>query len=422
MHIVMLALGTRGDVQPAIALGQGLQAAGHEVTLLAGENFAAWLRAHGLSFAPTLDMETLMKSPEGIAWVEEPNPLRQLQHMKLLLDANADKLYSSVAEPARGADLLISGFVSQPFAQAAAEKLGIPHVQALLQPFRRTASGAASLTPVTKGTSILNRWLGALAEQMIWQVSGTTTNAFRAQLGLPAHSTGSYLRALGKTPSVYGFSRHVVPQPPDWGDNQQITGYWFLDEGQNYQPPADLARFLAAGTPPVYVGFGSMSSGRPQETLDLIAEALRRSGQRGIIGSGWSGAEASNLPENMLLVEHAPHEWLFERVAAVVHHGGAGTTGAGLRAGKPTLIVPHFSDQPFWGRRVHELGVGAKPIPRHKLTAENLADGIRAVVSDRDLPEAAAALGAKIRAERGVENAVKWIEKMANVMGRRPRA
>ena len=124
----------------------------------------------------------------------------------------------------------------------------------------------------------------------------------------------------------------------------------------------------------------------------------------------------------MRLVEHAPHEWLFERVAAVVHHGGAGTTGAGLRAGKPTLIVPHFSDQPFWGRRVHELGVGAKPIPRHKLTAENLADGIRAVVSDRDLPEAAAALGAKIRAERGVENAVKWIEKMANVMGRRPRA
>ena len=109
MHIVMLALGTRGDVQPAIALGQGLQAAGHEVTLLAGENFAAWLRAHGLSFAPTLDMETLMKSPEGIAWVEEPNPLRQLQHMKLLLDANADKLYSSVAEPARGAPRRISG-------------------------------------------------------------------------------------------------------------------------------------------------------------------------------------------------------------------------------------------------------------------------------------------------------------------------
>jgi sterol 3beta-glucosyltransferase len=154
-----------------------------------------------------------------------------------------------------------------------------------------------------------------------------------------------------------------------------------------------------------------MSSGSPQATVRLIGAALRETGQRAVIGSGWSGAAASDLPKNVLVVDHAPHDWLYERVAAVVHHGGAGTTAAGLRAGRPTLIIPHMSDQPFWGRRVHELGVGAKPIPRHRLTAETLAAGIRALVSDRAMAQQAAALGAQIRAEHGVENAVRWIER-----------
>lgn len=414
MRITLIALGTRGDVQPALALGLGLQAAGHAVTLVAGTNFAAWVRAHGFGFAPTIDMEALMRSPAGVAWVEEPNPLRQLGHMKRLLDANAAGLYSSIAEPTQGADLLISGFVSQPFAQAAAERFGVRHVLALLQPFRRTASSAASQVSLTSGTSFLNRWGGALGERMIWRVSSTATNAFRAELGLPPHDAGSYLRTLAATPAVYGFSRHVVPPPPDWGADQEIAGYWFLDDEPDYQPPADLARFLAAGAPPLYLGFGSMSSGSPQATLDLIAEALRRSGQRGIVASGWGGAAARVLPEHVFLIDHVPHSWLFERVTAVVHHGGAGTTAAGLRAGKPTLIIPHMSDQPFWGRRVHELGVGAQPIPRHKLTVEKLADGITTLVRDPRIAQAAAALGATIRAETGVANAVQWLEQMAS--------
>ncbi len=155
-----------------------------------------------------------------------------------------------------------------------------------------------------------------------------------------------------------------------------------------------------------------MSNSSPQQTVDLIGAALQHAGQRGIIASGWSGARDIGLPDNACAIESAPHEWLFERVAAVVHHGGAGTTAAGLRAGKPTLVIPHFSDQPFWGRRVYELGVGAKPIPRSKLNAENLAEGIHTLLIDGKIADRAAELGEKIRTERGVEIAVHLIEQM----------
>jgi UDP:flavonoid glycosyltransferase YjiC (YdhE family) len=262
-----------------------------------------------------------------------------------------------------------------------------------------------------RGNSVINRWIGMLAERMIWGVSGDTTNAFRAELGLAPHTNASYRRALYATPTFYGFSPNVVPPPPEWGESRSVVGYWFLDEA--YTPPAALTRFLDAGAPPVYVGFGSMSTATPEGTVEMIAEALRQNGQRGIVASGWSGAAIRNPPEHIYLLDSAPHGWLFDHVAAVVHHGGAGTTGAGLRAGKPTMIIPHFSDQPYWGKRVYDLGVGAKPVTRHTLTAEKLAAGIHTLVSDAAIARQAAALGAQIRAERGVKNAVQWIEQAA---------
>jgi UDP:flavonoid glycosyltransferase YjiC (YdhE family) len=418
----MVAFGTRGDVQPAIALALGLQTAGHTVTLAAGVNFENWVRGHGLGFVPTLDMEALMRSPEGIAWVEEPNPMRQLGHMKNLLRQNAFGLHAALVEPAQDADLILSGFVSAPFAQAVSEKYGIPMINMLLQPYPATRSGAASLVSFTGGSkSVINLLAGKLGEGMIWNVSGETTNAFRGKLGLPPHSSGSYLRAVDRVPTIFGFSPHVVPPPDDWGEKRKIAGYWFLNEGQNWQPPDDLLHFIGAGTPPIYIGFGSMSSSAPQETFELIEAALKASGQRGIVAAGWGGAHLAEHTEQICVIEKAPHDWLFERVAAVVHHGGAGTTGAGLRAGKPTLVIPHMSDQPFWGRRVYELGVGAKPVPRHKLNAEKLAAGIKALF-DAQMIENAAWLGERIRAERGVENGVQLIRTFAETIRPAPRA
>ncbi len=170
-------------------------------------------------------------------------------------------------------------------------------------------------------------------------------------------------------------------------------------------------RFLDSGTPPVYIGFGSMGSRKPKETADLVLEALDRTGQRGILSSGWGGLSQENLPDTVHMVDLVPHSWLFPRVAAVVHHGGAGTTAAGLRAGVPSIVIPFFGDQLFWGQRVEKLGVGTAPIPRKQLTVEKLAAAIHRAVTDPLMRQQAAHLGARIQTEDGIANAVAVIGK-----------
>lgn len=416
MHITVVALGTRGDVQPILALGKGLLAAGHHVALIAGSNFVEWIRSHGLDAIPAVDMEAVMNSDKGRAWSESSaNPLQQIRMMRALVEEHGAAMYQPILEAASSTDLLISGFTSEPFVHAVSEHTGVPSIRALLQPYIPTRSGAASLVPfLPRSNTILNRWMGSISERIIWSVSGATTNQLRARrLGLPPHTAASFLRASAGTPAVLGLSRHVVPVAPDWPTNTVVSGYWFLDEQTGWQPPHDLTRFLDAGPPPVYIGFGSMSSRDPQATLALIREAVRQADCRAIVATGWSGAHAQTTNDQIHMLDHAPHTWLFERVAAVVHHGGAGTTAAALRVGKPMMIVPHMSDQPYWGRRMHELGAGVKPIARHHLTVRTLAQGIRWLLGDARLSEHAQAIGQQIRTEDGVGLAVHAIERFA---------
>jgi UDP:flavonoid glycosyltransferase YjiC (YdhE family) len=414
MRITIVALGTRGDVQPMIALGKGLAAAGHQIRMIAGRNFADWVRSHGLDFVGSVDMEAVMSSEKGIAWAERSdNPRKQLQYMRELLHDYGDEMIQPIIDISGDADLLVSGFVSNPFVQAISEKYGIQQISALLQPYPPTSSGAASLTPIIKrGNSILNLCMGYLSERLLWTIHADTTNHMRRMLGLPPHTAASSTRALRSVPTIFGFSRYVIPPASDWGKHRHITGYWFLDEA--WQPPDGLVRFLEDGPSPVYIGFGSMSARHPQQTLELVFRALEHSGQRGVLARGWSRAESVNPPENIYVLDKAPHSCLFPRMAGIVHHGGAGTTAAGLRAGVPSFIIPHMADQPYWGRRVYELGIGVKPVPRHKLTVDTLADGIRQLVDDRQMREAAASLGEKIRSENGVENAVQVIEHLTH--------
>lgn len=214
------------------------------------------------------------------------------------------------------------------------------------------------------------------------------------------------------TPIVYGYSRHVAPVPPDWGDWLYVTGYWFLDADDSWRPPADLVAFLDDGPPPVYVGFGSMVDQEAEAVTKIVLQALASSGRRAILLGGWSRLGQGKLPESILRVDWAPHSWLFPRMAAVVHHGGAGTTAAGLRAGVPDVIVPYFADQPFWAGRVRALGVGPEPIPRQKLTAERLAEAIESASMDEEMGRRARELGRKIQAEDGVATAVPLIERL----------
>ena len=211
-------------------------------------------------------------------------------------------------------------------------------------------------------------------------------------------------------PIIGSYSPIISPKPDDWGKNIYLTGYWFLDPPANWQPPPTLMNFNNAGAPPVYIGFGSMANRSPQKTTQLVVDALARTGQRGILAAGWGGLDQTLLPDTIFALDSVPHTWLFPRMAAIIHHGGAGTTAAGLRAGLPSMLVPHMGDQHFWAKRVEELGVGPQSIPRRKLTAERLANAITIATKDQDMQARAAALGERIRAEDGVGRAIEIIE------------
>jgi sterol 3beta-glucosyltransferase len=172
-----------------------------------------------------------------------------------------------------------------------------------------------------------------------------------------------------------------------------------------------LERFLAAGEPPVYVGFGSMAGRNPERTTRIVIAALQQAGLRGVLATGWGGLATNEVPATLHLLDQAPHDWLFPRMAAVAHHGGAGTTAAGLRAGCPTIICPFFGDQPFWGRRVHELGAGSRPVPQKQLTSDKLAAALRDAVGNASIRRQALALRDRIRSEDGIAKAVAIIEK-----------
>ncbi len=418
MRIAIIAMGSRGDVQPYLALGKGLKAAGHSVRLITHENFEQLVTSHGVEFCPVKgNVQEVMESPELRELLERGNFLAINKYTsKLVRDISIDWARDGLIA-CEGMDLLLAGVGGLYLAISLAEKLRIPFLQAYIFPFTPTTAFPAILLPqsISKLGGTVNRLSHHLFRQIVWQASRQADGLARQQvLNLPpAPFLGSYNSPmLRQYPTLYGLSPSVIPQPADW-HNTSVTGYWFLDEAADWNPPATLYKFLASGAPPIYIGFGSMGSRNPGETADLVLAALERTGQRGILVSGWGGLSQSHLPTTVHMAESVPHSWLFPRVAAVVHHGGAGTTAAGLRAGVPSIIVPFFGDQLFWGQQVEKLGVGTAPIPRKKLTVELLARAIDRAVTDPVMRQQAANLGAKIQVEDGIANAVRTIESLA---------
>ena len=415
MRIMIIAGGSRGDVQPYVALGVGLQTAGHTVRVLASMNFRALITAHGLEFFAMNDLTEAMTQERVRELAEQGNLLKMLATTGRGAQQLAHQAAVAGLAAASGSDLLIGGLGGLSVGVALAEKLGVPFIQAYLMPFSPTREFPSVLTPVPQSrlTAWANASLHRMARQMMWQTLRSADNKARAQvLQLPPAPFWGPFAALHAQaqPILYGYSPQVVPRPQDWDATIHVTGYWFLPPPAGWEPPTDLVDFLQAGPPPVYIGFGSMPSRNPQETADLVLHALAQTGQRGILSTGWGGLKAEELPTTVHMVGSLPHEWLFPQMAAVVHHGGAGTTAAGLAAGVPSIVTPFFGDQPYWGRRVHALGVGPAPIPRRRLTVDNLAAAIHQAVTDRAMRQRAATLGERIRAERGIETAVAVIE------------
>jgi UDP:flavonoid glycosyltransferase YjiC (YdhE family) len=414
MHITIIALGSRGDVQPYVALGTGLKAAGHAVCVLTSQDFEHLVVSSGLEFQDTGgNLQAVAQGMQGL--LEQGNFLKILAKMGAAAEQMISQATRSGLVACRGADLIVAGLGGLYTGVALSEKLDIPCLPALYYPFTPTREFPNALVPLppVRLPGWLNRLTHLLARQMFWQnFRAADGRARREILQLaPAPFFGPFAALeRRKTPVLYGYSPQVLPPPADWEPYNHVTGYWFLDPPEGWEPPGDLVRFLRAGPPPVYIGFGSMVNARPEETTRLVLEALARTGQRGVLAAGWGGLMKANLPDSVFMLDPLPYYWLFPRMAAVVHHGGGGTTATGLWAGVPSVVIPFMGDQPFWGQRVQALGVGPRPIPRRRLTAERLAEAIQIALSDRQMQERAARLGERIRAEDGIGQAVAVIE------------
>ncbi|MEM6284034.1 MAG: glycosyltransferase [Chloroflexota bacterium] len=419
MHILLLAHGSRGDVQPIMALGRGLQQAGYTVTVASGKNFKQRIERAGFHYAPfSADMQAVLNSPEGLDWIEKSsrNPAVGIKFMRDLMDregpqTNRDLL--EIIESLQQVDAVVSGLTLFPVTEAICEQRGILHVRAMFVPMKPTRHPEVSIFPYFPwGPSPLNQLAGYAGAYFLWTVAKDNCNTLREQLGLEKWGYRDYVRAWNHTPTLYGLSIHATPPADDWPGHNAVTGYWFWDDHEGWTPSPELLAFLQSGPPPVYVGFGSMKKRDPAGTLKIVIDALQQTGQRGIISEGWAKMGGDDLPETIFTITDVPHTWLFPQMAGVVHHGGAGTTAAGLRAGVPATIVAHMADQPYWGRRTVELGVAPTFIPLHEFTTPRLVAAIQRMVTDSNMKQQATALSKKIQAETGVSNAVAALHKM----------
>jgi len=418
MRITILAAGSRGDVEPYIALGVGLTQAGHYVRLVSHSNFRDLINPQTLEFWPVeVNVQDIAQSADMRRLLGTGNFFKVISRMAKEAENSAHLLARVGMSACQDMDIILSGLGGLNVAIALSEKLGLPLVQTYYIPFTPTSAFPSFLIPPLpfRLNGRLNRLSYHLARQVIWQgFRRADTHARRQELGLPPAPFWGPVnsKTAHHDPILYGFSPSVIPQPPDWGAHIHITGYWFQVPDPAWTPPPALLDFLQAGPPPIYVGFGSMSSRKPEETTKLVLEALAKTRQRGVILSGWGGMHLEALPPYVYKLESIPFSWLFPRMAAVIHHGGAGTTAVGLRAGIPSIVIPFFADQPFWGQRVANLGVGPEPISIRKLSVDLLSQAIHTAVYDQDMRQRAVELGAKIQTEDGIANAVAVIEKL----------
>lgn len=437
MKILVLTIGTRGDVQPLIALAAGLAARGHAVTVCTSVRYVDVVTRCGLRFAPLSDdLIALVETPEGRRTIAGTGGVvSRLRGASDLvgrsLQIQRDLFRDGWAAARELEPDVILCHPKMSIGIHYAERLSIPALVTPLFPlFDPTsaypAPGLPSLRFGRRTAALYNRMSHRALKRTIGLAGRWLFASWRASVGLPRLPLLADVlqRGDGATvPLLNGWSRHVVPDPGDSRiDARQTAGFWFLERDGAWQPDERLRAFLERGDRPVFIGFGSMSGTDPARTTDHVLEALDRAGLRGVLAAGWGGLRADALPATALMLDEAPHDWLFERVSAVVHHGGAGTTAAGLRAGRPSVICPFFGDQPFWAARVRALGAGPPPVPQRRLTAERLARALRQAVDSDSIRQNAADLGSLLRHEHGVATAAEFVEKtVERGEGRGPR-
>ncbi|MCR3754534.1 glycosyltransferase [Lentzea californiensis] len=415
MRALLVTHGTRGDVQPLLALAVGLRTAGHEAVLAAPESFAAVAAERAVPFAPLdegpnrlLDDPLLKDAVEG-GYRGVRGKITAMKTVRLIKPLMADVLHDAgkIAREVRPDVVVHTPSVP---AHHAAEMLGVPAVLATLQPgWVPTSLFPCPMVPLPKLPRFLNRATYLIVSATLRAYSGIVNSWRTNDLGLP--------RGRGPAPALVlqAFSGRITPVDPAWPDTVRTTGFWYLPRSDSWSPDLALEEFIENGPTPIYVGFGSMAGRDAQRAGEIVAQAVRAAGVRAVVATGWGGL-ATRTSDELLVVEQVPHDWLFSRVAAVVHHGGGGTTAAALTAGTPQVVCPFVADQPHWAKRMQTIGVAPDPLPHRGLSTEGLAAAITQAI---ELRGRAREVGAEIRTEDGVRAAVSALEALERARSRR---
>ena len=446
LNIVIMVIGSRGDIQPFLRLGKILKEEhGHRVRIATHPAFKEFIeKDSSLEFFsvggdPAELMAFMVKNPGLIPKTEtirsgEIGKRREAMFemfkgfWRACINTTDDETdIANIRMMGERHPFVADAIIANPpsFAHIhCAERLGIPlHLMFTFptSPTQQFPHPLANIKQSNVEANYTNFMSYPLVDMMTWQGLGDLVNRFRVKsLGLEPISTlwapGQLFRM--RVPHTYLWSPGLIPKPADWGPEINIAGFVFLDLASSFEPPKELQKFLDSGPPPIYIGFGSIVVDDPARFTSLIFDAIKQSGVRALVSEGWGGLGGdSDVPENIFMLGNTPHDWLFPRVSAVVHHGGAGTTAIGLKCGRPTMIVPFFGDQPFWGAMVHKAGAGAEPVPYKKLTADKLAESIKFLLR-RETQEAAKTMAEKIEEEGdGAQNAIKYFHETLPLTG-----
>ncbi len=413
--ITILCAGSRGDFQPYIALAQRLMKTGKHVRIVGNKSFESFITEYGIGFFPiSADIESLNIDPKVLeAASTADNPL------KMLLAFNKMKAYgiyttAEYYEACKNSELIIyhPGCTIGYFA---GKQLGIPSVLASPFPLHKTKEYlSVVMYGKSKPTAINKKISYTMIQGMLWMASKSSLKSFwKKQFGdLPKDFGAPFeYHNHSNQPALISCSNHIFDRPKDWNPHIHQKGYWVVEETESYTPPKELVDFIASGEKPIYIGFGSMSMIKNHTDFGrIVVEALKKSGKRGII-SGFG--KPTNLTEDIFALDSIPHTWLFNHVAAVCHHGGAGTSAAGFTAGIPSIIIPFSNDQFAWAHRSYDLGIGVKPIYSKDLTSDHLAAAINEAYHP-DIRKQASLIGEQIKLENGADDCAKVVLNLIN--------
>ncbi|CAN7199366.1 glycosyltransferase [Trinickia sp. LjRoot230] len=413
MKFTVVTYGTEGDTRPLAALCRALMDAGHETQLLADAATLGAARTLGVPAAALAgDIRQALMPGEALAdaIVRKGGFGATAEALARIANENTAAWMAQAADASAGCDAVIVSALASFVGLSVAESRRVPAIGASMIPISPTAAFASPFLRPTMVPRFLNRVSHRFVNAMLWRAFRTTTNAARATVcGLPKRS-----RVWTEHPILYGISPTLLPRPDDWPDHAQICGQW-VGPAAAWTPPASLDAFLAAGEPPIYVGFGSMAGFDTPRFLDALVAAV--GSRRALFYPGWSGIGHGALPSNFHVIGDTPHAWLFPRVSVVIHHGGAGTTHSAVRAGVPSVVVPFAADQFFWAHRLTALGVAGPPIDANKCAPAAFADGIAFALRPA-ARQRAAALAARMATENGTARAVTTIEAIVRARGK----